>query len=170
MLVCSAAIYCRTLDRTSIRRRSSLSNAAINCRTTNDQAAVLRRGGTVYAYRKLTPQQRAEVVRERQRRGLPAHEPPHFRDVGGWFLLTAATYEHQCYFETDEDREWLWNELTKELAAAPVTCTAWVILPNHYHVLVQCPNLAVMGIPLRRTHARIARQLNRRHDRRGRQV
>jgi putative transposase len=116
----------------------------------------------MYGYRKLTPKQQAELVRERQRRGFPLHEPPHYRQLGGWFLVSAATFEHQCDFGNEEDRGWLFEELMNELKGAGSECAAWVILPNHYHFLVQCSELGVISQPLRRVHARTAVMLNRR--------
>ena len=58
----------------------------------------------MYDYRKQTPEKKAEILQQRQIRRLPLHEPPHFRHAKGWFLITAATYEHKPYFHTDEDR------------------------------------------------------------------
>jgi putative transposase len=116
----------------------------------------------MYEFRKLTPEQQDELVRERQRRGFPLHEPPHYRQLGGWFLISAATFHHASDFGTEDDREWLLGHLTRELKLANIECAAWVILPNHYHVLVQCPKLAVISQPLRRVHARAAVTLNRR--------
>ena len=47
-----------------------------------------------YDYRKLTPQEREEVLRQRKERGYPLHSPPHpFRDSARYFL-TAVNYEH----------------------------------------------------------------------------
>ena len=58
----------------------------------------------MYDYRKQTPEQRAETLHQRQARSFPFHEPPHFRLNKGWFLMTAAAYEHKQYFRTEEER------------------------------------------------------------------
>ena len=124
----------------------------------------------MYDYRNMTPEQQTEVLRYRQLRGYPLHEPPHLHQVEGWFLITAATYEHRSYFVTEEDRLWLLSELFTELQAANITYSAWVVLPNHYHLLVNCCPLSVISEPLRRVHARTAVELNRREGIQGRQV
>jgi len=87
------------------------------------------------------------------------HSPPHLHEAEGWFLITAATYEHKHYFTSEEDREWLLGELFKELGAVSIPFAGWVVLPNHYHLLVQCNPLAIVSEPLRRVHARTAREL-----------
>ena len=154
----------------------------------------------MYRYRTLTPEQKTEVLRQRQLRGLPLHEPPHFHDAEGWFLITAATYEHKRYFQTEEDQAWLLGELLKELQVVKIAIGGWVVLPNHYHLLVarhrtalryfqteedqawllgellkelqvvKCQPLSVISQPLRRVHARTARTLNRWEGVSGRKV
>lgn len=124
----------------------------------------------MYRYRKLTSEQKNQAVQQRQLRGLPYHRPPRFNDTNGWFLITASTYEHKPYFNTDQERLWLLGELQKELKDAEIPITGWVILSNHYHLLVECNPLSVISQPLRRVHARTARQLNRRDGMSGRKV
>lgn len=124
----------------------------------------------MYLYRTLTPEQKAEVLRQRRARGYPLHEPPHLHKAEGWFLITTATYEHKHHFSSEEDRVSLFDELMNELQPAGIACSGWVILPNHYHILVQCKPLERISQPLRRVHARTARELNRREGLTGRQV
>ena len=124
----------------------------------------------MYRYRGLTPEQKTETLRQRKLRGLPLHEPPHFHRAEGWFLITAATYEHKRYFQTEEEQVRLLGELLKELQAVEISIGSWVVLPNHYHLLVQCQPLSVISQPLRRVHARTARMLNRREGVSGRKV
>ena len=61
----------------------------------------------MYDYRKQTPKQKTETLHQRRAASLPLHEPPHFRLTKGWFLITAATYEHKQYFRDGEERAWL---------------------------------------------------------------
>jgi len=88
----------------------------------------------MYNYRKLTPEQKAEVLNDRIFKGYPLHEPPHLHKVEGWFLITSATYEHQPHFHSEEHKLWLIEELFRELNIAGITCNGWVVLPNHYHI------------------------------------
>jgi len=124
----------------------------------------------MYDYRKLTPEQKAITLRYRALRGHPLHAPPHLHDVSGWFRISTATYEHTRHFATDEDRAWLVRDLLRELDEAEIKCSAWVVLSDHYHLLVHCQPLSTISEPLRRVHARTARALNRRAGVTGRQV
>ena len=124
----------------------------------------------MYNYRKQTPQQKAEILYQRQANSFPLHEPPHFRLAKGWFLITAATYEHKQYFHTEAEQAWLFAELQKELQIVNIRISGWVVLPNHYHLLVKCQPLSIISRPLRKVHARTARELNRRDGLIGRKI
>lgn len=124
----------------------------------------------MYDYRRMTPQQRAEVVRARRDAGFPWHAPPHPRNVAGWFLITAACYEHRAIFAATGDLDELQAKILEALATARLPLGAWVFLPNHYHMLTRCDDLAVVGETLRLAHSRIATQVNGRHKQRGRRV
>ena len=110
------------------------------------------------------------MLRQRRLRDYPLHAPPHLYDAAGWVLITAATYEHKYRFPNGTLRSWLLGELFKELGNAEVACSAWVVLPNHYHLLVQCDRLEEISQALRRAHARTARELNRRAQAEGRRI
>ena len=124
----------------------------------------------MYRYRGLTPEEKTEILQQRHLSGFPPHAPPHLHDIEGWFLITVATYEHKQYFQTDEERTWILGELRKELQALNISISGWVVLPNHYHLLVKRQPLSVISKPLRRVYARTARELNRREGLSGRQV
>ncbi|MCS7352365.1 MAG: hypothetical protein RMM10_12785, partial [Anaerolineae bacterium] len=100
------------------------------------QAYRLAEEDAVYDYRRMTPEQREEILRERKARGLPLHEPPHFYGEGGEFLITAACYEHKHLFEGPENLSMLTETVLHNIERAGLTCLAWVFLPNHYHLLV----------------------------------
>ena len=121
-------------------------------------------------YRDLNPEQKAEVLRHRRSMGYPLHAPPHLNKVKGWFLISSATYEHRPYFCDEEDRILLLQEILSELQRAGISCSSLVILPNHYHLLIQCERLGNLTEPLRRVHARTAYRLNRRAGIVGRRI
>jgi len=124
----------------------------------------------MYSYRTLSPRERADLVEYRREQGYPAHSPPHSYDADGWFLITAATYEHAPFFSELADRDWLREELTSELDRMRLRCAGWAILPNHYHVLVRCDLLETIATVVQRVHGRTSRELNRRLGVQGRRV
>ena len=102
-----------------------------------------------YEYHKLTPEQRDEVIAQRKAMGFPLHAPPHpFRDEG-YYMLTAANYEHARVMESPERR----TEFEKRLLAAfreiEADIVGWVVLANHYHVLAGVESLEVVSAVLK---------------------
>jgi putative transposase len=47
-----------------------------------------------YEYRRLTPEEREEVLQRRREAGYPLHSPPHPFRGPAHYLITAANYEH----------------------------------------------------------------------------
>jgi putative transposase len=115
----------------------------------------------MYEYRKLTPEQQAQLVQERLSRGYPAHSPPHLVRDKSFYLLTAACYEHQHYMNAESRRQELLNMIFESFTQADITILAWVILPNHYHILVHIFNFDVLSGLFRRLHGVTSRQWNR---------
>ena len=95
-----------------------------------------------YEYRKLSPKEREEIVNYRREHGYPLHAPPHpFREAGA-YLISVANFEHQSDYEFHQNAEQnlkvrLLNSI-KEIAEELI---AWVVLPNHYHILLKVQSL-----------------------------
>ena len=64
------------------------------------------------------------------------HNPPHlFRD-GAMYMVTAGTYQRQTVINKDE-RKMFWYDTLKYLLDRECwRLYAWVVLDNHYHVLI----------------------------------
>ncbi len=110
-----------------------------------------------YPYRRMTPEERASIVEERRVRGYPLHAPPHpYRDAG-WYCITAANYEHAHVMAASMRRSALEDKLLAELTAVKADVAGWVILTNHYHILVGVESLDHVSLALKRTHGVSAR-------------
>jgi putative transposase len=114
----------------------------------------------VYEYRKMTPEQRAEVVEERLVRGFPAHSPPHPIRERQFYLLTATCYEHRRHMRSQERRKQVLHRLIDLFAAHGIGIQAWAVLPNHYHLLVYVPDFGALGGIFRQVHGTTSRQWN----------
>ena len=113
-----------------------------------------------YEYRRLTPEQRRTVVDDRRRRGYPRHSPPHpFRDAGS-YLISASNYEHVGVMHSPERRSEFLTQLMLELQASGAEVQAWVVLPNHYHVLLSIDRLERISDALRHLHGKTSREWN----------
>lgn len=113
-----------------------------------------------YEYRKMAPEEREEVLRQRRARGYPLHGPPHpFRQLG-WYMLTAANFEHGAIMAAPDRRTAFEARLLTTLRDGDAKVFGWVILPNHYHVLVGIASLDQVSVVLKQLHGTTSREWN----------
>ena len=114
----------------------------------------------MYEYRKLTPVEREKLVQGRLANGFPPHQPPH--PVRDWplYLLTAASYQHQPLINTPEKRQDLLNLLFEQFISKGMEILAWVVLANHYHLLVHVCEFDALSDIFRRVHGRTSHDWN----------
>ena len=113
-----------------------------------------------YEYRSLTTQEQKEIVKQRRERGYPLHSPPHPYRCEGYYLITAANYNHQPVMDAPQRRTDFEYRLLQILQDAEIEIAGWVILPNHYHVLVGVHALEQITVVLRQLHGETARLWN----------
>ena len=113
-----------------------------------------------YEYRKMTPEQRAEVLRRRQEAGYPLHAPPHpFREAGR-YLITAANFEHAPIMALPERSTDFESRLLAAMEAIRAEVYAWVVIPTHYHVLLGIETLDLVSAALKQLHGATSREWN----------
>lgn len=125
-----------------------------------------------YQWRRLTPQQRAELLEHRKAHGHPWHSPQHRPNSGNLcFHITAACYEHRPLIGHSGERM---DAFTADLLAAFATDTtrafAWCVLPNHYHALIETPDVLRVLRELGHLHGRTSYDWNGEEQTRGRKV
>ncbi|MEJ2705607.1 MAG: hypothetical protein P8Z79_24475 [Sedimentisphaerales bacterium] len=126
----------------------------------------------MYDYRNMTSQERAKTLMARKSLGRPWHAPPHFGQIWGVYMISAACYEHRPIMTADTRRaEW---ERTVIDAFGPenpdgIAVRAWVVLPNHYHLIID-GDLRVFARRIARFHNGKATQWNREDQTKGRKV
>src|SRR5215217_8123815 len=107
-----------------------------------------------YTYRKLSPQERDEVVESRKQRGYPLHAPPHpFREKGT-YLITAANFEHSDIMLASERRTEFQELLLNTFKEIGAEIIGWVILSNHYHILITIESLNLVSKAIKLLHGR----------------
>jgi putative transposase len=124
----------------------------------------------MYEYRKLSPDEKKQAVIERLARGFPAHAPPHLPIDKATYLLTAACYEHQCHMLATERRRALLDRFFEEAIMADIGLLAWVVLPNHYHVLATVEVFERLSGVFGRTHGATSHAWNEADGSKGRRV
>ena len=94
-----------------------------------------------YEYRKLSLKEREEIVNYRRERGYPLHAPPHpFREAGV-YMISVANFEHRAIMNSSKRRTEFEVRSLNAIKEITEELIAWVVLPNHYHVLPRVQSL-----------------------------
>jgi putative transposase len=113
-----------------------------------------------YEYRNLSLKEREEIVRYRSERGYPLHSPPHpFRDAGA-YLISAANFEHRAIMQSPQRRTEFETKLLNSIKEITEDLIAWVVLPNHYHVLIGVDSLDAVSSAVKHLHGTTSREWN----------
>ena len=123
----------------------------------------------MYEYRKLNPEEKAKLVRQRLAKGFPAHSPPHHIKLQTFYLLTAACYEHKHYL-LESRRQYLLNLIFEKFTNEEFKISAWVILSNHYHLLVYIPDFKKLSKIVNQIHGVTSRKWNLENNIKGRKI
>jgi putative transposase len=119
----------------------------------------------------MTPEQRQAALQDRQNHRLPWHSPPHFDSDSGLYLVTAACYEHRHVIGLRPQRMAEFEgELLETAHANSRVVFAWILLPNHYHMLLDSPEVKRLLGALGQLHGRTSFRWNGEDVCRGRQV
>lgn len=125
-----------------------------------------------YLWRQLTPGQREKMLAWRKECRYPWHSPPHRPNFGHLrFLISAACFEHQHLIgQTPERMDTFSKSLHALLARQANQTFAWCVLPNHYHALVEAPDIKQLLHELGQFHGRTSYSWNGEDNARGRKV
>ncbi|HUS38961.1 MAG TPA: transposase, partial [Pirellulales bacterium] len=124
----------------------------------------------MYRYRRLTKKQQQAAVDERRQQSYPWHGPPHIHAPGGYRIVTGACYEHKHILKSNDRLHWFAQELIDFLQDLEISCAAWCVLPNHYHLLVNIADIKTFSTQVGQLHGRTSFELNGQDGKRGRKV
>lgn len=114
----------------------------------------------MYQYRQLSQKQKEELIKERLTKGYPPHSPPHPVTNQPFYLITSACYEHKHRLNSCQRRQQIFNQFSELFKKNKIDILAWVILPNHYHLLITTVEFKWLSKEIRLIHGRLARQWN----------
>jgi putative transposase len=124
-----------------------------------------------YRWRRLTPADRESVLSERRTQQRPWHSPHHVASASGLYLLTAACYEHAPIIGHSLERMSEFSSSLLKVCENNGTRTySWVVLPNHYHVLLSTTDVHSLLRSLGQFHGRTSFAWNGEDNKRGRQI
>lgn len=113
-----------------------------------------------HEYRRMTPEEREDVVRSRATKGHPLHSPPHPINEKEYYLLTAANFEHRRIMADCKRRSNFQKVVLEKVREAEVEISAWVFLANHYHLPAFVPDFPRLSLLFNRLHGASSRQWN----------
>jgi putative transposase len=96
--------------------------------------------------------------------------PPHIYAQNAVYFLTGSTLRHQRFLAVGERRLLLHDILDNAIEDYGVTLYAWVILADHYHLLIKIGDVAPLWKFIKRFHGESAIRLNKLDQTPGRQV
>jgi putative transposase len=99
-----------------------------------------------------------------------SHHPTHLFENDTWYFVTSGTREKRRYLAVDGHKELVRDRLKSLTVEFKLILSAWVILDNHYHVLIRSNNGVALPSFIRRLHGSISFDLNGRDGTRGRQL
>jgi putative transposase len=74
------------------------------------------------------------------------HVPAHLFRAGGVYSVTVGTYRKRHYLhDAERKRQWL-DSLQFVLQREQWQLTAWVVLDNHYHLIIHAPERGADGL------------------------
>ena len=99
-----------------------------------------------------------------------SHHPPHIYLDETWYIITASTLNHQSFFVEDRAKLFLCEKLKELVIAYQIALRAWVILNNHYHLLLKTHRGADLPRFFGQLHGAASFKINGWDGTRGRQV
>jgi putative transposase len=98
------------------------------------------------------------------------HAPVHRLGIETTFFITGGTHLKQHFYETAAALDELKDVLFEHIAVQACALQAWVLLSNHYHLVIRAPTGEQIRNMLTQFHSHAARLLNRRDRVRARRV
>ncbi len=124
----------------------------------------------MYDYRNWSLEKQQAALAERRAHGFPQHSPPHIADPDNFRIITGTCFEHKHILSAPQRLAWFENQLLDHLKEQSLSCAAWVVLTNHYHLLIKIPEIKSFTKSLGQLHGRTSLQMNREDRTSGRQV
>jgi putative transposase len=98
------------------------------------------------------------------------HRPIHLYTDNAWYFISASMIDHQKILATDEHLI-IWRDVFHSVTAElQIAASAWVVQPNHYHVLVQPEKGMAISHFTNLLHGRTSFLMNKLDNQRGRKI
>ncbi|PDV97960.1 hypothetical protein CJ255_22160 [Candidatus Viridilinea mediisalina] len=101
---------------------------------------------------------------------MQRHTPPHLYIDNTWYMLTATTLAHAPFLANPEFKVIMRETLQRLVLRFGIRLKAWVILDDHYHLLLKSHLGRDVGRFVGQLHANTSRHINQHDALPGRQI
>ena len=101
---------------------------------------------------------------------MPSHHPPHIYVDQTWYMITASTLKHAPFLSSEAAKVLVRDKLLELVQIYEISLRAWVILNNHYHLLLKTNVGRDLSRCIGRLHGNTSKQLNLQEGVVGRQI
>ena len=101
---------------------------------------------------------------------MPNHHPPHIYLDDTWYIISASTLNHAHFLASKRAKVLVRDKLKSLIVAFDIKLRAWVILNNHYHLLLKTNRGKDLSRFFGQLHGSSSRQINLWDGTVGRQV
>ena len=100
----------------------------------------------------------------------PLHTPAHLFINEWYYFITAGCYHKKAYVDCDAKKEFLYKTICEELKRYLAEMHGWVVLDNHYHILIKLEDAFLLPRLIQTIHAKSAIAINKMDHQFGRRV
>lgn len=100
----------------------------------------------------------------------PLHAPAHLFVSDYYYFITAGCYHKKAYGDSDAKKEFLCETICKEVKRYLAELYGWVLLDNHYHILIKLQNAFLLPRLVQAIHSKSAISINEMDQQHGRKV
>lgn len=98
------------------------------------------------------------------------HHPPHLHIDNAWYIITASTLRHAPLLASDAAKAYFRDKLRELTEHYGITLRAWVLLDDHFHLLLYMQHGEELPRFIARLHGATSRYINLHDGITGRQV
>ncbi len=98
------------------------------------------------------------------------HQPYHIYENNALYFVSAHVYKNNYRLASDEEKQKLILKIHENISNFCFQIYAWVVLEDHYHLLIKTSNGINLPKFIGRIHAGFSYEINKLHNKRGRKI
>ncbi len=92
---------------------------------------------------------------------MQTHRPPHIFQTDSLYFITASTWHKEKFFDDGAKLAALASLLHRDIEMYGIKLEAWVVLPNHYHIIIHVSKPDLLPKFIRKFHSDSALYVNK---------